>query len=75
MSPGNVSPSARKANFAVPLSSAVAIRTNEPETQPTSAAVPVQLATALRQIGGFAPLNLTSNGSVARPRDALSTNE
>ena len=34
-----------------------------------------ELATARRQVAWSAPLNLTSSGSVARPRDALSAKE
>ena len=63
-----------KASLVVPFSATAATSTQAPSTRPTTAAVPVQLLTARRQIGRFMPLNLTSSGSVARPRDALSAN-
>jgi hypothetical protein len=47
-SPGSIRPSARKAPLAVPSSSAAATSTQAPATMPTTAAVPVQLATARR---------------------------
>ncbi len=75
MRAGKLSPSARKALLAVPPSSAATPSAQAPDTRPTAAAVPVQFATARRQAGRSALLNLTSSGSVARPREALSTNE
>ena len=42
-----------------------------PAARPTIKAVPVQFATARRQVGRSVPLNLIISGSVARPRDAL----
>ena len=46
-----------------------------PVSRPVTKAVPVQRATARRQMGRFALLYLTSNGSVARPLEAVSANE
>ena len=45
-----------------------------PVTTPVTAAVPLELATARRQVGRSVALNLISSGSVASPRDALSAN-
>ena len=73
-SPGSVSPRAIKASPAVPPSSRPATMAQAPATRPTISAVPVQRATARRQVGRYVPLNLTTKGSVQRPRDALSAN-
>ena len=73
-SPGNVSPSAKKASLAGPSSRAAATSTTEPVARPAITAVPVHITTARRQVGRSVPLNLTSSGSVARPRDALRAN-
>ena len=43
-----------------------------PVTTPVTVAVPVELATARRQVGESVPLNLTISGSVDNPREALS---
>ena len=43
--------------------------------KPTEVAVPVEAATAFLQAGVATPEKRTVRGSVARPREALSTNE
>ena len=73
-SAGSVSPSARKADLAAPLSTVVTASTQAPVTTPTTPAVPVQLPTARRHVWRSTPLNLTSSGSEARPRDAFRAN-
>ena len=47
--PGRVSPRARNASRAVPLSKVAVASEHAPVTMPTTRAVPVQLATARRQ--------------------------
>ena len=66
---------ARKAIRADPCRAMAATRTPTPVTRPVSTAVPVQSATARRQVGTSVPLNRTSSGSVDRPREAFRQNE
>ena len=73
--PGRIRPSARKARPGVPPSSAAATSAHAPVIRPVTRAVPVHCATARRQLFTPVPLNLTSSGSVARPREAVSANE
>ena len=73
--PGRIRPRARKAGRGPPCRAAAAASAAVPAISPTTRAVPVVRAVTRRQAAGLTPLNLTSIGSVARPREAVSMNE
>ncbi len=72
-SPGRTTPRHANAGPTRPPSASPAARHATPMTVPTPSAVPDDRAAAPRQDSSGTPLNRTTSGSVATPRETLST--
>lgn len=72
-SPGSITPRQANAGPTRPPTASPATRHATPMATPTPSAVPDDRATAPRQDASGTPLKRTTSGSVARPRDTLST--
>lgn len=72
-SPGSTTPRQANAAPTLPPSSGQSATHSAPMTAPTPSEVPVERDTACRQDASDTPLNRTTRGSVASPRETLST--